>query len=201
MYQNPMRDQFTDDNGNANKFVSILEERGFIVQEGELRYLDILKLCSEGVVDNCMGNHAGAPYAALLLPPAPNQHPSDGQEPPIGYEPDAPTNYPANINYVVPGFTYKLRPDEAVVIIGQTPPQAVYFGFRSYLGFVENKPGKDYSGAVTAGDAETGFYHGVFGSLGDQLNNFNIWTENTQGGAAGNPLTVLRLLLLPLIRV
>jgi hypothetical protein len=187
MYQNPMMDEFIDHNGNVNKFASTLEERGFIVQEGELRYIDILKLVSEGVVDNALGNHAGAPYSPVLLPPAPNQQPSEGQQPPIGYDPNDPTNHPPNLNYVAPGFTYKLRPDEAIVIIGQTPPQAVYFGFRSYLAFVQNKPGKVYSeDEIVAGDAETGYYHGVFGSLGDQLNNFNIWTENTQGGAAGN---------------
>lgn len=187
MHPNPLMDELTYDNGNVKKFVSTLEERGFIVQEGELKYIDILKLVSEGVVDNAMGNHAGAPYSPVLIPPAPNQHPSEGQKPPIGYTPDDPTNFPANLNYVAPGFTFKLRPDEAIVLIGQTPPPAVYFSFRSYLGFVENKPGKDYSGEITAGDAETGFYHGIFGSLGDQLNNFNIWTENTQGGTAGNP--------------
>jgi hypothetical protein len=186
MHPNPMMDEFSD-GGNVNRFVSTLEERGFIVQEGELRYLDILKLVSEGVVDNAQGNHAGAPYSITLLPPAPNQHPSKGQKPAIGYDKDDPANYPANITYIIPGLTYKLRPDEAVVFIGQTPPPAVYFGFRSYLGFVENKPGKDYSGEELAGDAETGYYHGVNASLGDQLNNFNIWTENTPGGTIGNP--------------
>ncbi len=113
-----MMDEFIDHNSKINKFVSTLEERGFIVQEGELKYIDILKLVSEGVVDNAMGNHAGAPYSPFLLPPAPNKHPAEGQEPPIGYDPNNPANYPPNINYVAPGFTYKLRPDEAVVLIG-----------------------------------------------------------------------------------
>ncbi|MCP8968111.1 hypothetical protein [Ectobacillus ponti] len=127
-------------------------------------------------MDTCLGNHAGAPYATCFLPPAPGQHPSEGQEPPVGYNPDDPDNKPANINFVGPGFTYKLRPDEAIVFVGKTPPPAVYFAFRSYLGFIENKPGKDYSGTETAGTAETGFYHSVLASLGDQLNNFNIRT-------------------------
>ena len=90
MYPSPMTDEFSDDNGSVNKFVSTLEERGFIIQKGELRYLDILKLVSEGVVDNAQGNHAGAPYSVTLLPPAPNQHPSKGQKPAIGYDADAP---------------------------------------------------------------------------------------------------------------
>lgn len=167
-------------------FVSTLEKRGFLVQQGSLRYVDILKLCSEGKVDSCLGNHAGAPYASYFLPPAPNQDPSEGQEPPVGYDPDNPDNYPANIDYIGPGFTYKLRPDEAIVMIGITPPPAYYFGFRSYLGFVQNKPKKDYSKVFTVGDAGTGVYHRVWASLGDTLNDFNIWTGNTPRGAPGN---------------
>ncbi|MDP4089889.1 MAG: hypothetical protein Q8930_11545 [Bacillota bacterium] len=152
-----------------------------------MSYIDILKLCSEGKVDNCLGNNVGAPYAACLLPPAPYQAPSEGQDPVTGYDPHNPNNYPANIDYLAPGFTYKLRPDEAVVFIGQTPPPALYYCFRSYLGFIKNKPEKDYSEYITAGNAYTGFYHMLFASLGDQLNNYNLWTGNTPKGAPGKP--------------
>lgn len=181
----PMYNCF-DKNGNLTKFISVMKNCGFIVQEGKLSYVDILKLCSEGKVDSCLGNNVGAPYATCFLPPAPNQDPSAGQEPPIGYNPDNPGNYPANIDYIAPGFTYKLRPDEAIVLIGRTPPPALYYCFRSYLGFVENKPEKDYSEYITAGNDYTGFYHMVFASLGDQLNNYNIRTDNTPKGAPGN---------------
>ncbi len=182
----PICNSHFDKNESSRNFISILEERGFIVQEGKISYVDILKLCSEGKVDSCLGNNVGAPYAACFLPPAPNQNPSEGQEPPIEYSPDNPNNYPANIDYISPGFTYKLRPDEAIVLIGRTPPPALYYCFRSYLGFIENKPEKDYSGYITAGNDYTGFYHQIFASLGDQLNNYNIWTDNTPKGAPGN---------------
>ncbi|SMC16592.1 hypothetical protein SAMN02745134_00115 [Clostridium acidisoli DSM 12555] len=170
-------------NGNIVNFISILDRNGFIVQEGKLKYIDILQLCSEGIVDNCMGNNVGAPYAVCLLPPAPNQNPSKGQKPPIGYTPDNPNNYP----YLVPGFTFKLRPDEAIVLIGETPPHVLYYCFRSYLGFIENKLEKNYSEYIKAGNDYTGFYHLVFASLGDQLNNYNIWTDNTPNGIPGEP--------------
>ncbi|MEC9489054.1 MAG: hypothetical protein UMV23_06220 [Halanaerobium sp.] len=180
--------------GNIYDFISLLEARGFIVQEGEVRYVDILKLCSEGVIDSCMGNNTGAPYAMVLLPPAPGQDPALGQEPPVGYDPNNPDNYPANIDYLAPGFNFKLRPDEAIVLIGLTPPPAYYFSFQSYLGFVEDKPGKDYDKAVydftdiiTAGNADTGYYHQIMASLNNSLNNFFIWTDNTPGGMAGYP--------------
>lgn len=191
MYNLDFSKQFTnyanDEDNSIMDFISTLEKRGFIVQEGKLSYIDILKLCSENKVGSCLGNNVGVPYASCLLPPAPNQDPSEGQEPPVGYNPDNPNNYPANIDYIAPGFTYKLRPDEAIVLIGRTPPPALYYSFRSYLGFVENKQEKDYSEYITAGNDYTGFYHQIFASLGDSLNNYNIWTDNTPKGAPGNP--------------
>lgn len=189
MYNYNLLRQFTsyenDKYMNMVNFISALSNKGFIVQEGKVSYIDILKLCSEGKVDSCLGNNVGAPYAVCLLPPAPNQEPSEGQEPPIG-NPDNPNKCPANIDYIAPGFASKLRPDEAIVLIGKTPPPALYYCFRSYVGFVENKPEKDYSEYITAGNANTGFYHMIFASLGDQLNNYNLWTDNTPGGTLGN---------------
>ncbi|MCE7791893.1 hypothetical protein K8O68_05595 [Salipaludibacillus sp. CUR1] len=173
--------------GNINNFKSLLEEKGFVVQEGLLRYEDILKLCSLGIIEDCFGNHAGAPYALYLLPPAPNQNPSKGQRPPKGYDPQNPDNYPANIAYLSPGANFKLRPDEAIVLVGKTPPPAYYFSFRSYISFVQNEPEKDYSDYLTVGNEEIGEYHRLLNSLGDQVNNFNIWTEHTQKGTLGNP--------------
>ncbi len=172
---------------NVGNFTSVLEDRGFIVQRGELRYVDILKLCSEGIVDSCMGNNANSPYAVCLLPPAPNQDPSRGQDPPSGYNPDNLDNYPANIDFIAPGGTYKLRPDEAIVFIGKTPPPARYFSFQSYLGFVQNKVKKDYSEYFTTGNDDTGFYHRIFAGLGDSINKFNICTDNTPQGKGGDP--------------
>jgi len=152
-----------------------------------LKYLDILKIASLGKTDTAFGNNAGAPYSTYLLPPAPNQDPAPLQKPPKGYNPEDPNNYPANINYIAPGFNYKLRPDEAVVMIGKTPPLAYYFSYRSYLCFVQNKPEKDYSDTITAGNDYTGLYHYIGASMGDQLDNHRIWTDHTPYGAPGNP--------------
>jgi hypothetical protein len=81
------------------------------------------------------------------------------------------------VDFIMPGLNYKLRPDEAIVLIGETPPPAVYFSFRSYLTLVENKPEKDYRDTVTAGNRCTGCYHFIGASLGDQINNYGIWTD------------------------
>lgn len=191
MYNSDILSQFTynanDEDTNIMNFISKLNKRGFIVQEGKISFIDIIKLCNEGKVDSALGNNVGAPYAACLLPPAPNQDPSEEQDPPIGYNPDNRQNYPANIDYIAPGVNSKLRPDEAIVLIGLTPPPALYYCFRSYVGFTENKPEKDYNEYITAGDDYTGFYHMIFASLGDQLNNYNLWTDKTPKGAPGKP--------------
>jgi hypothetical protein len=183
----PKYEYYFDKNGSISKFIKLLEERGFIVQKGSISYIDILKLASEGKVDTCFGNNAGVPYAVYILPPAPNQDPCQGQKPPKGYDPCNPCNYPPNICYAAPGIDYKLRPDESIVLIGQTPPPVVYFGFRSYVGFIENKRNKDYSNAVTAGNNRTGFYHFIGASLGDQISNSFIWTDSTPYGTPGKP--------------
>ncbi|CAM3815378.1 hypothetical protein [Mesobacillus thioparans] len=187
MYNGIWNDGYGDNSDSITDFTSTLEKMGYIVQEGRLQYLDVLKLCSLGLIEDCFGNHAGAPYASYMLPPAPNQVPAKGQRPPKGFDPANPHNYPPNINYLGPGTYFKLRPDEAIVMIGKTPPPAYYFGYRSYIGFAQNKPEKDYRDYITVGNEETGKYHRLFNSLGDQVNNVNIWTENTQEGTYGNP--------------
>lgn len=116
------------------EFINSLEHQGCIVQEGELRYVDILKYCSEGLVNSAFGNNAGAPYALALVPPSPNQE--------------------STIEFITEGLPYKLRPDEAIVLIGKTPPKAYYYSFRSFLFYVQNKIGKDYSDTPTAGNIE-----------------------------------------------
>lgn len=183
----PEYEHYFDKNGSIYKFMKILEERGFIVQKGSISYVDILKLASEGKADTCFGNNAGVPYAVCFLPPAPNQDPCPGQRPPKYYNPCNPNNYPPNIIYTEPGIYYKLRPDEAIVLIGKTPPPAVYFSFCSYLGFTENKIYKDYSNDTTAGNQCTGYYHFIGASLGKQISNNFIWTDSTPYGACGNP--------------
>ncbi|MCX6555681.1 MAG: hypothetical protein NTZ12_11830 [Candidatus Aminicenantes bacterium] len=172
---------------DPDALVANLEADGFIVQEGEMRRIDILKLCSLGYLKYCFGNNAGFPYLAHLLPPAPNQFPSQGQKPPVDFDPNNPDNAVANPDFAPPGISYKLRPDEAIIMVGRTPPHARYFSYRSYVGFVGNKAGKDYSSVFTTGNDTVGYYHRVFASLGDPLNHLTAWTEGTPEGEHGDP--------------
>ncbi len=60
---------------NISEFISILEERGFTVQEGRLGKLNVLELCSAGYVNYCFGNNAGFPYAIYNTPPVTRARP------------------------------------------------------------------------------------------------------------------------------
>jgi hypothetical protein len=66
---------------------------------------------------------------------------------------------------------WRLRPDEALVFLGETPPQSRYFSFRSYLfsrqGWFRHRE--------------------LFASMGDALNFKRIATTGTPNGSAGNP--------------
>lgn len=170
----------------VDALVAELEADGFIVQESGYQMIDILKLCSEGWFEYCFGNNAGFPYLCYTMPPAPGQKPSRGQNPPVGFDPKDPNNYPANLDFTPPGTTFKLRPDEAILLVGKTPPQARYFSYRSYVGFVENKPGKDYSDIFVVNSADGAAYHRVFASLGDPLNHLSPNTSGTPDHSAGN---------------
>jgi hypothetical protein len=154
-----------------------------------------MKACSEGLLPSCFGQNNGAAYCVLTLPPAPGQDPATGQNPPAGYVAGNPGNYPANPNFYPPGGSYRLRPDEALVFIGKTPPECTYFSFIPYIGLTENKVGKDYSGIFTTGNDTVGNYHRIFGSLNDPLNNFNILTENSAGGAAASPFSSMTVII------
>jgi hypothetical protein len=66
---------------------------------------------------------------------------------------------------------WRLRQDEALVFLGQTPPSAAYFSFRSYL---FSRPGWFRR-------------RELFASLGDALNLQVIATAGTPDGATGNP--------------
>lgn len=78
-----------------------------------------------------------------VLPPAPNQ------------DPQVKNTFP---------WTYRMRPDEAVVFVGNTPPPATYFSYRTYL-----------AGRHTPGFSQI---HRVYASLGDTINNSRINTAN-----------------------
>ncbi len=145
-------------------FRSALEEDGFIVQEGILSYFDIIGLYNKGLIQSCFGNNPATPYVAFWLPPGPGQTGRSILETPGGLAVD-----------------WHLRPDEAVVYIGKTPPECSYFSYRSYV-FDKFYPNE-------------GVYKRIFGDLGDALNLRTIKTEGTPDGTDGDPFDETALII------
>ncbi len=161
-----------------------LEADGFYVEQGEFKELDTVKLASEGKLLSCFGNNAGSAYVVFNLPAAPEQDTSLGSEErgwpdEIATEYDDPSveNAPANPYFAPGGWEYKLRQDEAIVLITPLPGECKYFSFINYIMFTEDKPGKNYKGLpgmFSVGNEETGLYHPIFGSIGNSVNMTNI---------------------------
>ena len=169
--------------GSPETLKSNLENADFYVQDGILYEFDTLKLASEGKLLTCFGNNAGSAYLILNLPPAPEQDSAPGN-PERGWDPELPCAYddpdvenaPANPYFSPAGIHFKLRQDEAVVVITKLPDPCKYWSFIAYDMFVAQQEGKDYSnqkGFFGIGDEETGLYHTIFGSIGAPVNMLN----------------------------
>lgn len=135
-------------------FRSLLEQADFTVQQGRFCELDTVKAASEGKLMSCFGNNAGSAYMVFDLP-------------------DAPGQTIANPDFMPMKWQYKLRQDEAMVLITKLPPKCIYYSFINYIMFTERKADKDYSydpGFFCIGNETSGWYHPIFGSIGESLN-------------------------------
>jgi hypothetical protein len=152
----------TADSGNITGLKNILENNGFIVQEGKFGYIDIIGLYEAGLAPNCYGNNPSTPYMGYFLPPPPG-------ETAISENPkDADTLDNKTL------VDYRLRPDEALLFIGRTPPECKYFSFVPYVydRYIPNE----------------GQRRRVFASLGDPL---NFMTIKTSGNSTFNASTFI----------
>ncbi|MEI6171959.1 MAG: hypothetical protein WCQ45_05750, partial [bacterium] len=147
--------------GDADLFVTALEQDGFAVQEGKLQMFPIIDLYNMGLAPSCFGNNPSTPYAVFFVPPPPGQAAvSDDPR-------DAATLDGKTL------VNYRLGPDEGIVMVGRTPPACSYFSYRSYV----------YSQFFPT----TGARRIVFASLGDPLNQMTIKTSGTPDGQEGSP--------------
>jgi hypothetical protein len=139
----------------APRLTAALTQRGYTVQAGEVRFFQI-EDCLQ--MSNCAGNNPTSPYGMYCLPPAPGDTPARDPEPPCPLEGDL-------------RWVWRLRPDEAIVFLGQTPPRSRYFSFHTYVfsrqGWFRHRE--------------------LFASLGDALNFKRLATTSTPDGSRGNP--------------
>lgn len=177
-------DKLNDKAVNLDSFAARLEEN-YYVQEGTYKEVDTLELASKGQLTSCFGNNQGSSYQVAFLPPAPEQNAAKGiaalnwaDEEAGKFDDSAIENAPANPYFAPVGWSYKLREDEAIVLMLELPQECKYFSIGAYLMLTANDPTMDLSydkyALTVKGSEESGNYNVIFGSLGDQLNNRNI---------------------------
>ena len=147
--------------GNVTAFKQSLEKDGFTVQQGKIGYLDLIKLYDRGVLPAAYGNNPATKYLTYFVPPA-RGYKVPGLFAKIAVALGMGTNVSAFWN---------IRPDEAIVFVGRTPPECRYFSY------------DDYILSRTYGN-ETRW---LFANLADTVNSLTINTEGTPNGSAGNP--------------
>lgn len=146
---------------DSDAFRQALEQDGFTVQEGELGYFDLIGLLEKGVLPSAYGNNPTTKYVAYFVPA------------PAGSEVDERVSR-LTTGLGMSGNTtpiWKLRPDEAVVFVGRTPPECRYFSYDHYIMH------------RTVGNERTW----IFSNIADTVNNLVIKTEGTPDGQPGNP--------------
>jgi hypothetical protein len=139
-------------NIQIEKLVADLETQGYLVQEGEMFFF---RLQDEWELNKYFGNNPTSPYGMYRLPPGPGEPDKDVLVFPWDREID---NYAKR-------SVWRLRPDEAVLFIGKTPPEVLYYGYRTYL--LQRYESVD--GSIERND--------LFASLGNTLNQLTLKTS------------------------
>ena len=139
------------DIGDVEAFKQALEQDGFTVQQGGLGYFDFMMLYNSGVLPSAYGNNPATQYLVYLVPPA------------SGHEVTGKISEIVKALGVAAKVTpfWSLRPDEAVIFVGRTPPECRYFSFEQQL--MDRTYGN-----------ETRW---IFSNIGDTVNNLDIKTE------------------------
>lgn len=155
---------------DAEAFRQALEKDGFTVQKGELGYFDLIKLLEKGILPSAYGNNPTTKYIAFFVPPA------------VGYKVDEQiSNITSTLG--MSGNTtpfWSLRPDEAVIFVGRTPPECRYFGYD--IDLMHRTYGNER--------------RWIFANIGDSLNNLDIKTNGTSNGSSGNPFNQTTVIII-----
>ncbi len=139
-------------------FKQALEADEFLVQEGRLTTADTYTAFCNGAVPSGFGFNMASPYSVSVLPKAPDQ---------------------VVDNYL--SFTFRLRPDEAIVYVFKTPPRVKYFSCQNYL--------------MRQWSESQGAQRQVYASLGDAVNNESIFTAGNSNGGAGEVYDQLTIII------
>lgn len=136
--------------------LALADAAGFDAQVGRYGFLSPNDCCLPD--GDCYGNNPASPYGYAHLPPSPGQTSIDS-----GTEIDGARS------------AFRLREDEAVVLVGKTPPEVRYFGFRSHL-----------AERLQGGERRT-----VLGTLGVDLSMHRIVRERATFDVFERPMAIV----------
>jgi hypothetical protein len=168
----------------AAKFISRLENDGFTVREGAMGLVPMAEICcAEGSPPPCSFFNVTSGYMVPYVPKLP-QEPLYPQY--TWYPGDEERGLPPNPEW---SATWRLRPDEALVLVGTTPPPVRYFGLQTYLNVRYNPdmpPGLPCPPNCYP-------YQRLWNNFGDQTNQLTIHSAGTPNGQGGNPFNSLTI--------
>ena len=94
-----------------------LDKAGFDWQAGTVKYIDwVWETCQGNIFDTLANNPWPTAYVSFVLPPL-----QGSAKPPLDW-------------------SWQLGEDEAIVMVGQTPPAAAYFSYQSFLALMPDNP-------------------------------------------------------------
>ncbi|MEY4631514.1 MAG: hypothetical protein RIQ81_1634 [Pseudomonadota bacterium] len=155
------------------EFRTSLADKGYETVRGGFHLFNI-EDCKYAIktIGNCMGNNPTAPYVIPTLPRWPDEFIDPSMEGLIG---------PTELNT---GWTWRMDPQEAIVILGQLPPKARYFGLQSYIFTRDVEPNPSdlifqtlddaFMKSILFMSAPNPSRRLVFASVGDSINNMVI---------------------------
>lgn len=158
---------FADITGiEKNITIQTFQDNGYLVGEGKMETVDAIALYDAGIIPSCYAINPGAPYMAFKVPKAPGQTTNNTIS-------DAPLN-PENKGL---WCDFRMRPDEAFVYFGTTPPKCDYFSYCGYIAlryFPEENKGKR-----------------IYASLGDTVNLQRLTETVYPEGAFSQPIILI----------
>jgi hypothetical protein len=176
-------------NANPDSLKERLIQSGLQVQKGQFTPVDFFKLYQEKKVRSCNGNNADNPYFACAMEPSPGQTCQD-------YIEMSPNHH----------LSFRLRPNEAIVLVAITPPEVKFFSYFAFLSTrspdyirdprlkspirikpMKTKPVVSPAVIPDPDDHSIDRREMIFAGLGDTLNRLSLSTPGTPGGAPGNP--------------
>ncbi|QGF22584.1 hypothetical protein [Raineyella fluvialis] len=176
-------DRSADPISDPDSFVRSLQKRGFEVGQGGFKLWGVDECpATYALMGSCYFNNPTAPYVVPTVPYWPDEFVDPATRGAFGEVPSG------------SGVVHRLDPNEALVIYGDLPPQAAYFGIQSYQfthqgTYSTDNPTYDYLSGLNATSI---FFHQVpqntaristFSSLSNAVNNVVI---DRQSGSTWN---------------